>query len=47
MLKRYQYWSKEGIKWTKWFKWRSDLRPTIQINKLKNEYKDESIHSGS
>lgn len=45
--KRYEYWSKEGKKFTYWFEWDSDLRPELQltdrriISRLKNEYKDE------
>ena len=42
MLKRYQYLSKCGIKWTKWFHCVSIEKSNIQIidNKfiLKNEY---------
>ena len=47
IYKRYEYWSSEGKKWTKWFEWDSDLRPELQltdrriISRLKNEYKDE------
>ena len=46
IYKRYQYWSKDGIKWTNWFKWNSDLRPELQtdnrriISRLRNEYKE-------
>lgn len=51
LLKRYQYWSKEGKKWTKWFPWNNpDFTPEIQLNdrrifsRLFNEYKeDENI----
>ena len=45
--KRYEYWSKEGKKFTDWFKWNSDYKPELQMNdkrifcRLKNEYKDE------
>ena len=45
ILKRYEYWSKEGKKWTDWFKWESNLKPELQMNdrrifcRLKNEYK--------
>ena len=43
IYKRYQYWSRDGIVWTDWFKWNSDLRDKWQLkNKLLNEYK--SIH---
>lgn len=39
-MKRYQYWSNDGIKWTEWFEWESTLKPTYQLGKkLKNEYK--------
>ena len=47
IYKRYEYWSKEGKVWSKWFPWKSDLRPELQmedrriISRLKNEYKDE------
>ena len=47
VLKRYQYYSKEGIMWTEWFPWESDLRPELQLDdrrifcRLKNEYKEE------
>lgn len=49
MIKRYQYWSQEGIKWTDWFEWDSDWKPEFQLGtkrtlrKLLNEYKDENI----
>lgn len=45
--KRYEYWSKEGKKFTDWFPWKSNLRPDLQltdrriISRLKNEYKEE------
>ena len=48
--KRYEYWSKEGKKFTKWFPWESNWKPELQMNdrriicRLFNEYKeDESI----
>ena len=47
IYKRYEYWSKEGKVWSKWFPWKSDLRPELQLEdkrifcRLKNEYKDE------
>ena len=47
MKKRYQYWSKDGLKWTDWFDWNSDFMPELQMDdrrifcRLKNEYKDE------
>ena len=42
-LKRYQYFSRDGIKWTKWFKLIFDKdRPKYQFGKkLLNEYKDD------
>ena len=42
MLKRYQYYSRDGICWTDWFKWDSDSRDPWQLksSKLRNEYKD-------
>ena len=49
IYKRYEYWSNGGKKWTKWFPWKSDLRPELQMEdrrifcRLKNEYKDASI----
>lgn len=45
-FKRYEYWAKDGKKWTNWFEWKSDLKPEFQMNdkrifcRLKNEYKD-------
>lgn len=40
--KRYQYWSRDGIRWTEWFKWTGDRDPWQLKNKLRNEYiKDE------
>ena len=47
MKKRYQYWSKDGLVWTKWFDWDSDYMPELQMNdrrtfcRLKNEYKED------
>ena len=44
--KRYEYWTKDGKKWTKWFPWNSTLRPELQMDdkrifcRLKNEYKE-------
>ena len=44
MMKRYEYWSKNGKTWSKWFNWNSDWMPELQmddrriINRLKNEY---------
>lgn len=41
--KRYQFWSENGIKWTKWFKWNSTLNEKFQLkNKLLNEYKESN-----
>ena len=45
MKKRYQIWTKEGIKWTNWFNYNGPKDP-IQIKGFKglnllNEYKDE------
>lgn len=41
IYKRYEYWSREGKKWTDWFVWLSDNRDPWQLkNKLKNEYKE-------
>ncbi len=39
MLKRYQYWSKDGIKWTNWFECSHSDNVWQIKNKLKNEYK--------
>lgn len=41
--KRYQYYTRDGIHWTDWFKWTSDNRDPWQLksSRLKNEYKDE------
>jgi len=41
MLKRYQYYSREGIVWTEWFKYEGEKYTWQLKNKLKNEYKDE------
>ena len=40
--KRYQYYSKDGIKWTEWFNWpHENYKPEWQLkNKLKNEYRN-------
>ena len=44
MKKRYQYISKNGIKWTDWFNCNSRDKPEIQLKMklvtLKNEYKE-------
>jgi hypothetical protein len=43
LYKRYQYFSREGKVWTKWFPWSSDMMDKWQTNnKLLNEYKEES-----
>lgn len=40
--KRYQYYTREGIKWTDFFLWDSDIRDPWQLKgKLKNEYKED------
>lgn len=42
MIKRYQYYSSNGITWTDWFSWDSDIRDPWQFkNKLKNEYTED------
>jgi hypothetical protein len=39
-FKRYEYWSREGKVWSKWFPYTSDYCPRWQLDgKLKNEYK--------
>lgn len=50
MLKRYQYWSKDGIKWTNWFNSSlSDTTVKVQFKgtdsrqELLNEFKEEEI----
>lgn len=41
MMKRYEYWSSEGKKFTTWFNWDSNLEEPWQLkNKLKNEFKN-------
>lgn len=40
MQKRYQYWSKEGIRWTEWFNYDGEKYPYQLGKKLRNEYKD-------
>ena len=43
--KRYQYWSKNGIVWTNWFKHRG-LTTTWQLKpNLKNEYRTWNEYS--
>ena len=44
MEKRYQHWTREGIKWTPWFEWTSSDCPNVQLkgfkgNDLLNEYR--------
>lgn len=42
MFKRFQFFGKEGIEWTKWFRTSQTSKDPQQLgNKLKNEYKDE------
>lgn len=42
VYKRYEYFSREGKKFTDWFTWDSDNRDPWQLkNKLRNEYKEE------
>lgn len=38
--KRYQYWSKEGVKWSKWFDYDGPKEKFQLDKKLKNEYKE-------
>jgi hypothetical protein len=43
MKKRYQYWTKEGIRWTSWFEVSPEANEPIQAkgfkgNNLLNEY---------
>lgn len=40
MMKRYQYWSREGIQWTDWFPYDGERYKWQLKNKLLNEYKD-------
>ena len=42
MLKRYQYMTSEGPKWTKWFPCKHTDGKWQLKNKLLNEYKDET-----
>ena len=37
--KRYQYYTKEGIKWSEWFPYNGPEEPYQLDKKLKNEYK--------
>ena len=39
--KRYEYWSREGKRFTDWFPWNSENRDPWQLkNRLKNEYRE-------
>lgn len=44
--KRYEYWSKEGKVWSKWFPWKTTWKPEFQMEdrrvfcRLKNEYEE-------
>lgn len=40
-MKRYQYFSKEGIQWSDWFPFSGPHEPYQLDKKLKNEYKDK------
>lgn len=42
MLKRFQYFSKDGIVWTDWFKCKSSDNKWQLKNKLLNEYKEDN-----
>lgn len=41
--KRFQYYSRDGIHWTDWFRWTGQDQPKWQLKSqgLKNEYKEE------
>lgn len=39
MQKRYEFWSREGKKWTEWFDYDGEQFPWQLKNKLKNEYR--------
>lgn len=39
MQKRFEYWSREGKKWTEWFAYDGEKFPWQLKNKLKNEYR--------
>ena len=41
--KRYQYWSSDGIKWTKWFDAHFVDEQWQMKNKLKNEYREVAV----
>lgn len=43
-MKRYEYWTREGKRFTDWFNWDCDEMPKTQLkgflgNDLRNEYK--------
>lgn len=43
-IKRYQIWTRDGLKWSAWFKWNGKIEEKWQMkNKQKNEYKDVTI----
>ena len=39
MEKRYEFWSREGKKWTEWFEYDGEKYKWQLKNKLKNEYR--------
>ena len=39
MEKRYEYWTREGKKWTEWFDYDGEKFPWQLKNKLRNEYR--------
>ena len=39
MQKRYEFWSREGKKWSEWFDNNGEKYPWQLKNKLKNEYR--------
>ena len=39
MQKRYEYWTREGKKWTEWFEYDGEQFPWQLKNKLRNEYR--------
>ena len=42
LYKCYEYYTKDGIKVTPWFEWKSDIRDEWQLKgKLRNFYKEE------
>ena len=41
MQKRFQFYTKDGIKWSEWYEWNSDYCPKYQLGKsLLNEYRE-------